>query len=235
MMDFGSVTFGRETIAYEVRYSTARRTLAIEVHPNLRVLVKAPVGCEEEIIQAKVRRRVGWIDRQQEYFRGLQHPLSPRRYVSGETHLYLGRHYNLKVEGGTKAAVQLKSGRMLVSLPGPASPELVRRTLNRWYLDRSREVFGSILAQWAPKFRDRDVSLRVIVRSMRSRWGSLSINGSITLNRRLVRAPRACIEYVIVHELCHLRYRNHGKAFFKELDWRLPDWRRRKARLEALD
>ena len=235
MTDHGRVNYGDEPIAYEIQYSSRRRTLAIEVNPDCRVVVKAPAGCAAEAIQARVQKRVAWIDRQREYFRGFQKPVSTRRFVSGESHLYLGRQYRLKVTRGESAGVKLAPGVMLVSAPNVASPERVRETLHRWFLARSREVFGPIIDQWVSRLcGQRVASPRLIVRSMRSRWGSLSDAGSITLNLRLLQAPRACIEYVIVHELCHLRHRSHGRAFYTALERALPDWRTRKSRLENL-
>jgi predicted metal-dependent hydrolase len=235
MMDSGSVLYGEEQIAYEVHYSGSRRTLAIEVHPDLRVVVKAPADCASETIQAKVLRRVAWIDRQRERFRGFQRAPSDRRYVSGETHLYLGRQYRLKAVHAKSTVVKLAPGRMIVGVPLPASPEQVRDALHRWYLTRSREIFGPIIEQCVRRlYGQRAASPRLIVRSMRSRWGSMSEAGSMTLNLRLLRAPKACIEYVVVHELCHLRYRNHGPGFYSALDKAMPEWRIRKAKLEMV-
>lgn len=132
--------------------------------------------------------------------------------LSGETHLYLGRQYRLKVGAGDTASVKIDRGHLLLSLPGKADPGRVKALLHRWYLDHARQVFNAVLDEWLPRFKGYQRP-RLIVRSMKSRWGSLSPGGTMTLNSSLIRAPRACIEYVVVHELCHLKHRDHDTSF----------------------
>ena len=132
--------------------------------------------------------------------------------------------------------MKLTRGQLLVMLPGEPEPERgrdqIRALLHRWYLDRARAVFTEVLDASLLHFKGVEQP-RLIVRAMRSRWGSLSRAGSMTLNVNLVRAPRPCIEYVVVHELCHTRHRDHDARFFKLLGQVMPDWEQRKQRLEA--
>lgn len=228
-----TLLYGRDTIRYEVCFLRSRRTLAIEVHPNSRVLVRAPMGCPESLIAERVRKRAGWISRQLAEFERYRPRTPARQYVNGESHLYLGRHYRLKLLQGDSAAVKLARGRVLVSLPGESHPERVEALLHRWYLDRSRTVFREVLDAGLLHFKGIEHRPRLIVRTMKSRWGSLSPAGTMTLNVNLVRAPRPCIEYVITHELCHIKRRHHDARFFKLLGQVMPDWERRKERLEA--
>jgi predicted metal-dependent hydrolase len=229
----GTVTYGRETIRYEVRFLASRQTLAIEVHPDSRVLVRAPVGCPEGVIAARVRKRAAWISRQLAEFERYRPRTPARQYVNGESHLYLGRQYRLKVLRGDTASVKLTRGQLLVSLPGGADQDRVKELLHRWYLDRARAVFGEVLDNSLPRFKGI-ARPRLIVRVMQSRWGSLSRAGNMTLNVNLVRAPRSCIEYVVTHELCHTRHRDHDAKFFKLLGQVMPDWESRKQKLEAV-
>lgn len=104
--------------------------------------------------------------------------------------------------------------------------------LHRWYLDRARAVFAEVLEANLPHVKAA-TQPRLIVRTMQSRWGSLSRAATMTLNVNLVRAPRPCIEYVVIHELCHTRHRDHDARFFKLLRQVMPDWEERKRRLEA--
>lgn len=228
----GTVTYGRDTIRYEVRFLASRRTLAIEVHPDSRVLVRAPVGCPEVLIAERVQKRAAWISRQLAEFERYRPRTPARQYVSGESHLYLGRQYRLKVLQGEAASVKLARGQLLVSLPGDPDPDRVKALLHRWYLDRARAVFNAVLDATVRHFKGVEHP-RLIVRAMQSRWGSLSRAGSMTLNVSLVRAPRACIEYVVTHELCHTKHRDHDTRFFKLLRQVMPDWEKRKQRLEA--
>jgi predicted metal-dependent hydrolase len=228
----GTLIYGPDTIRYEVRFLASRQTLGIEVHPDSRVVVRAPLGCPETLIAERVRKRAAWISRQLAEFERY-HPRTPaRQYVNGESHLYLGRQYRLKLLSSDTRGVKLTRGRLLVSLPGEPDPERVKALLHRWYLDRARAVFGEVLDASLRHFKGVEHP-RLIVRAMQSRWGSLSRAGTMTLNVNLVRAPRLCIEYVVVHELCHIKYRDHDARFFKLLGQVMPDWEQRKQRLEA--
>lgn len=228
----GVIEFGRETIRYEVRFLATRQTLGIEVHPDQRVVVRAPVGCAEDLIAERVRKRVSWISRQIADFQRYSPRTPQRQYVSGETHLYLGRQYRLKVRAGEPASVRMSRGQLVVTLPGKADSEQVKAMLYRWYLDHARVVFSEVLDAFLPRLKGYQRP-RLKVRVMQSRWGSLSQVGTMTLNANLVRAPRACIEYVVAHELCHLKHRDHDAHFFRMLGRIMPDWNKRKQRLET--
>jgi hypothetical protein len=229
----GTLTWGTDTIRYEVRFLASRQTLAIEVHPDSRVLVRAPVDCPEALIAERVQKRAAWISRQLAEFERYRPRTPARQYVNGESHLYLGRQYRLKLAEGDSASVKLTRGQLLVSLPGKPEPERVKTLLHRWYLDRARAVFTEVLDASLLHFKGVEQP-RLIVRAMQSRWGSLSRAGTMTLNLNLVRAPRPCIEYVVTHELCHTRHRDHDARFFKLLGHVMPDWEQRKQRLEAV-
>lgn len=230
----GSIEFGRETICYEVLFLTTRRTLGIEVHPDQTVRVRAPVGCTAKVIEQRIKRRASWISKQLARFRQFSPRTPQRRYVSGETHLYLGRQYRLKVVTSSNANVKLTRGQLLVAMPGSKDPDHVREILRQWYLENGRRIFTGVLQKCFRRFSKlAHEEPRLIVRSMQSRWGSFSPAGTMTLNVDLVRAPTACIEYVVTHELCHRQHRNHDASFFRLLEQLMPDWEKRKQRLEA--
>ena len=230
----GTLTYGRDTIRYEVRFLASRQTLAIEVHPDSRVLVRAPVGCPEASIAERVQKRAAWISRQLAEFERYRPRTPARQYINGESHLYLGRQYRLKLVPSETASVKLARGQMFVSLPGEPGAGRAKALLHRWYLDRARTVFSDVLdTRLRQHFKDTERP-RLIVRAMQSRWGSLSPAGTIALNVNLVRAPRPCIEYVVTHELCHIRHRDHDARFFKLLGQVMPDWEQRKQRLEVV-
>jgi len=228
----GTLTYGGDTIRYEVRFLASRRTLGIEVHPDSRVVVRAPAHCPEALIAERVQKRAGWISRQLAEFERYRPRTPTRQYVNGESHLYLGRQYRLKLLPGDSASVKLTRGQLLVSLPGNPDPVRVKALLHRWYLDRARAVFSDVLDTSLLHFKGVDHP-RLIVRTMQSRWGSLSRAGTMTLNANLVRASRSCIEYVVIHELCHTRYRDHDARFFRLLGQLMPDWEERKQKLES--
>lgn len=230
---FGVVFYGADQIGYEVLPSARRRTMAIEVHPDLRVIVCAPPGCTPELVAARVSRRAKWINRQLERFRRFSPRTPPRHYVSGETHLYLGRQYRLKLAVGDEEGVMLKEGALIISSPKHLTPEHVRSLLLTWYRRRAHEVFSKALDKCYESFERRGCACpRITVRNMQTRWGSLSPNGTMTLNVNLVRAPKICIEYVVFHELCHLIHKHHSAGFYRLLAKLMPDWEQRKQRLE---
>ncbi len=235
----GTIRYGDELIGYEVVERPGRRTLGIEVHPNGRVLALVPKNCQASVIEQKLRLRSGWISRQLAMFSRYERGVARPHYVSGESHRYLGRQYRLRVAPNDpdlgSDRVQLLRGELFVAGPDRLPPVRVKELLRRWYLQRAREVFSDVLDAsfhvWARRGYEPP---RIVVRDMRSRWGSLSPAGQMTLNSRLVQAPRRCIEYVIVHELCHLMHSNHGPAFISLLGRVMPDWQLRKERLESM-
>lgn len=227
----GTLTYGDSTIHYEIHFLPTRRTLAIEVHPDSRVLVRAPVGCTEDLIAERVQKRARWISRQLAEFDRYRPRTPTRQYISGETHLYLGRQYRLKLISGSKTGVKLSRGQLIVTLPGNPEPDRIKALLQRWYRDRARAIFNPIIEANLKHFGGINAP-HLVIRRMRSRWGSLSPHGTMTLNLKLIHAPRPCIEYVIAHELCHTLYRNHDAQFFGLLEQIMPDWQKRKRRLE---
>lgn len=227
--------YGGEAIPYELVSSPKRKTLGIEVHPDSRVVVRVPPGCTPEEIAGRVRKRVRWINRQREYFSTFIPRTPPRRYLGGETHLYLGRHYRLKMVRGETTSVALQRGVLAVTSPEKLLPAQVKTLLAGWYRKHAVRVYNEVLdecfALFARKGHDRP---EIAVRAMERRWGSLSSRRLMTLNRNLIKAPRSCIEYVVTHELCHLEHKDHGAAFFKLLRRAIPDWAARKEQLEKV-
>lgn len=226
-----AIQYGTERIPYEVCFLPTRTTLGIEVHPDSRVLVRAPEGCSETLIRERVHKRAAWISRQLAEFERYRPRTPPRHYVNGESHLYLGRQYRLKLSAASTGSVKASRGFLSVAVPGGADPDKVKSLLHRWLLDRARTTFSEVLDSSLARCK-AGVRPRLIVRAMQTRWGSLSKGGTMTLNASLIQAPRPCIEYVVIHELCHLQHRNHDARFFKLLGQLMPDWEQRKRRLE---
>jgi len=228
----GSIRYGGQEIGYEVMF-THRKTLEIAVHPDCNVIVKAPVGTSKEDVEGRLGKRARWVVKQLDFFRQFDPRTPPRKYLSGETHLYLGRRYRLKVERGEKETVKLTRGVLYVNICSANSPEMVKKLLSNWYEVKAREKFRESLSRCLVHFRKLGhPKLDFKLRRMRTRWGSLSPRGTLTLNPELIKAPRECIDYVITHELCHLEHEHHGPDFYQLLERVMPDWRKRKHRLE---
>lgn len=230
-----TITYGRQVIDFTVRFSQRKR-LTISVHPDLSVTVDAPDDRPVTEVITRVKRRAGWIVRQRDFFERFKPEQPERRYVGGETHVYLGRQYRLKLMQGKPECVKLIRGYFVVQARSPYDPDQVKRLLDRWYADHSRSALLARVSRCADLVRRFDVPAPASVqfRRMTKRWGSCGKNGGIVLNTELARASVYCIDYVVIHELCHLKYPNHGKTFYRLLEMCLPDWEKRKQKLECV-
>lgn len=219
--------------AVEIRRS-ARRTLSIEVHPDLRVILRAPLRCPESLVQQFLASRRAWIERQQAHFRA-QAP-RPRRSPgdAGPRHRWLGQSFSLRLLPAARGEPRFQDGVLELRGRHAKDEAAATRALLEWYRAEARRLFERLIDQWHshPRFQ-RYPRPPLKIRAMRSRWGSLSPRTGMCLNLLLIHAPLPAIEYVVVHELCHLRYRGHGKGFYGVLESVLPDWRTRKQLLEA--
>jgi predicted metal-dependent hydrolase len=226
------IKYGSKTIRFDVVYA-ARKSLQIEVYPDRHILVKAPAGTDIDEIETRMLRRSRWISKQLDYFQQFEPRTPARTYVGGETHLYLGRQYRLKILQAEQCGVKLVRGYFLVSVNGSPTPKIIMALLDQWYAEKATKQFHEAFERCWPKFEKRGVPKPDIqIRKMKSRWGSLSAKGRLTLNTDLVRAPKECIDYVVTHELCHLKHHNHSPAFYELLEKSMPDWKKRKHKLE---
>jgi predicted metal-dependent hydrolase len=215
--------------AYQVRYSK-RRTLALYVYPDQRVEVRAPLGCPEAVVQGFVADKSAWVQRKLAEFS--RRPPVVAEFDIGQPQPYLGAHYPLVLIPERPFGVWLAADRLLLRCRAESG---AARLLADWYRRQAQEVFAQRLLACREKmadFRLPEPALRL--RRMRRRWGSCSSDGKITLNLDLVRYPLHLIDYVIVHELCHLREFHHGPAFYRMMDAALPDWQERRSELRQL-
>lgn len=217
----------------EVRRSR-RRSLAIEVHVDRRVIARAPLHCPEAAITAFVASREAWIARQLEHF--ARRPPSPEtHYVDGETHWFLGEPLQLRLAPDARRRVVLQPGVLEVGGARVADAAQTGRAVQRWFHAQARAVFTELIVHWQAHARFARFPVPALkIRLMRTRWGTFSRHGGMTLNLALIQAPRSAIEYVVVHELCHQLFRGHGKGFYALMEAVLPDWRVRKRLLDAL-
>ena len=226
-----TVRYGSQPITYELSFHP-RRTLGITVTPTPSVLVRAPEGTSLEAVKEKVIKRAPWILRQLDFFRHFLPKLPPKRYVGGETHLYLGRQYRLKIVASSDSTVKLKGRYLEVRTPysNQAKP-----LVQAWYRQRARVKLHQVADRWIVRFRQHGVSpSSVILLQMSHRWGSCTPQGKILLNPTLVQAPVGCIEYVVVHELCHLVHPHHTARFYCLQSQEFPHWQKWKDKLEHL-
>lgn len=231
-----SFVYGDERIQV-CRLDRAKVTgrVQIRVYPDCRVVAAAPADSDDQVVLQAVKQRSRWIYEQVRDFQKQNEYLTPRQYVSGESHLYLGKQHLLKVlvAPDHTPSVKLLRGKLEVTVRHRQAHK-VKALLDEWYKARAREVFARRLdvmlehALWTserPPFRTR---------VMQTRWGSCSPKGCLTLNPYLVKAPRECIDYVLLHELCHLAEHNHSERFYRLMNQVMPSWELVKERLDGM-
>jgi predicted metal-dependent hydrolase len=213
-------------VAVEVLRSPRRRTVSLEIHPD-GVRVRVPAATPAAWVRSFVEDRQAWIAGKREQV--ASRPRPPQRcYETGERFPYLGVEHALRVETAPKGGVSLAGGELRVAVPGRVAdrPSYVGRTLVTWYRQQAQsllkgkcEAFGALVGR-----HPRSVA----VRTYRRRWGSCDALGNIRFNWLLVSAPEAVIDYVVVHELCHLHHLDHSPRFWGEVERVLPDYRERR-------
>ena len=228
-----TVRLGGEAIEYELRRSP-RRTLEITVTYRGELRVTAPKTASADQIERMLRRRQPWILRQMRETAALPAEAPEKEWVSGETHWYLGRQYRLRIQAAAVPRVRLIGRYFEVGIPDPRDRRKVREVLTRWYLARGRDVFERRLRHLVDAIPRLALASPppLIVRSLRLRWGSCSSAGRILVNVDAVKLPIGCIDYLLVHELCHLRHPRHDRAFWRHLDRCMPDWETRRRRID---
>ena len=222
---------------------TKPRKVVIKVHPDQRVVATAPVDATDEMIYDAMMKRARWIWQSLQDFAKQQDHVLPKRYISGETQFYLGRRYVLKVliNSETEPSVKLSRGQLNVFLQQnnvqidqKIQAEKVKSMVDKWYQNRAKTVFSARLKALLPKasWVKFDPLYKVLI--MQKQWGSCSTKGNLILNPHLVKAPKECIDYVILHELCHIAEHNHSEHFWRLLTQVMPNWKEVKARLDGI-
>jgi len=172
----------------------------------------------------KLKRKARWVIKQQAFFYQFAPKTPPRSFVSGETQLYLGRQYRLKVSEGPKDMVKLVGGEFVVTCMADPQSVRVKSAMGKWYRKRAEEVYTTRFESCWKQFRQPELPKpKISIRKMKTRWGSLSPAGLLTLNVELIKAPKACLDYVITHELCHLIHPRHDSGFYKLLESKMPN------------
>ena len=231
-----SIVYGDEVIDFEVLESSSRsQKILIKVYADCRVVVSTPLNTDDKTIIEAVKQRSRWIYKQLREFREQSKFITPRQYKSGESHFYLGKQYQLKViQDDTKPnGVKLLRGRLEVNTLD-TDIESIKSHLNEWYRSRAKVIFEVRLSQILEKALWVEAKPDIRLMTMRTQWGNCSPSGLLTLNPHLVKAPAICIDYVILHELCHLVEHNHSERFYQLLSQVMPDWEIVKVRLDNM-
>jgi len=226
-----AIQFGSKQIDFQLEFSN-RKSLGITVTPDLDVIVKAPIDTTIEKVKEKLRKKAPWIIRQQSFFLTFHPKMTDRKYVGGETHLYFGRQYRLKIIFDPVESVKLKGKFIEVTTLDKAK---VEELVSNWYLHNAKKKLHTIAIELIEKFKKYKVEpSSIVLREMPTRWGSCTAKGKIILNPELIKAPKGCIEYVIIHELCHLIHHDHTQKFIDLQTKEMSNWEKWKMKLEKL-
>ena len=237
MVERSEIQFGLTRIPFLIRRSDKRGTVALTIEHNGGLVVTAPLDTSIDRLNDVVRRKAPWVVQRIRRVRELPAPPSEREFVTGETVLYLGRQFRLKViEAAEEADPRIWAGWYEVPVPrglGGAERRLeVRRRLVGSLKEHADLYLPHRLAEVCQTARVEAPS--IIVREQRKRWGSCDVGGTLRINWRIIQAPIALIEYVLAHELVHLTHHEHGSLFWAALGRMMPDYEDRRRRLRVL-
>ncbi len=231
-----SFRYGDITVPYSMTNNHSLQSrVRIHVLPDGKVQVETPPDKPMSEISQAVHKRARWITQQLHNITTAKKYALPREYVSGETHFYLGKRYQLKlVNSSTRnSSVKLKGGQIHITAQNLSS-QSVRSLLNKWYRARAQDYLSKRVNEVSPRLPWVENEPPIKLLKMKTQWGSCSPSGTIVLNPHLIRAPRECIDYVITHELCHLLEHNHSKRFYTAMDQYFPKWEKVKFHLDGI-
>lgn len=198
----------------------------LKVRPNFTVELSVPESASQEYIDSFLEKKKDWIEKQIQFFKDNLINETEKKYISGESVKYLGKNYRLKVHKGKEKYVKFMRGYIHLYCLENSGLEDKKELLQNWLKERAKDKIMVIAKKYLDKLEEvPDIKFR----DMKTRWGSCnSEKKRIIFNWRLIEKSPYGIEYVVVHELVHLKYNNHSKAFFKYLSVKLPDWEKRR-------
>jgi predicted metal-dependent hydrolase len=225
------ITFGKHKKEYTL-IRKKRSTISVTVKPNLGIVVSCPEHATQAKIETFLRKKWRWIDEQIAFFKKYDKKIYKKEYVSGESFYYLGRQYQLVVKKDDEDKVMISQGKLIVqTTQNKDKRRHIKLLVDMWYRQRAKEVFKEHLDELYAMFGyKKPVLLRIA--SMKRKWGSFK-GLTLTLNPLLIQASKDSINYVITHELCHVRYKNHDKKFWAFMDEMYPGWEKVKEKLEV--
>jgi len=209
------------------------KNVHLSVYPPAgKVRIAAPERMSLETIRVFAISKLAWIRQQQRKLQE-QERETPREYLDRESHYVWGKRYLLKiVEADAAPSVEIKHSRLILRVR-PGTAELKKRAIvEDWYRGQLKRAVPPLIAKWEPRLGVKVA--RVFVQRMKTKWGNCNHRErSIRLNSELAKKPRECLEYIVVHEIIHLRERHHNDNFFALMNEYLPQWRSRRSELNA--
>jgi len=219
------IIYNIEGIEFTVIYS-GRRTLGISIRPDSSVIVRVPYFTSFKTIKRIVLEKSAWIlKHRNSYSKKYTNKLN-RLYSSGETHLFRGNELILKVKKYDSPFIRFSDDSIEMGLSNNDDQKLIKKLLYKGYRNEALRIFPEIFNSVLQRFENQGFKpAGLVIRTMKRRWGSCSNKGIITLSTELIKLSDLYIEYVIIHELCHLKHHNHGPLYYKLLSELFPEWK----------
>lgn len=222
-----SFKYGTTDIEFNVEFKN-RKNMEIAIEPPDIITVTAPIGTQEEDILAKVKSKGNWIIEKLYSFKHMNYKHIHREFVNGESFMYLGRNYSLQIEVDQsikKPLVKLFRGKFVVTAKDKNEKD-IRVAMELWYRDRAKEVIGDKVKYYSRFFNKKPTDIKI--KEQKKRWGSCTFNNELFFNWRCIMAKSNALDYIVVHEMCHMYHKNHSKEFWDLLASVMPDYEPRK-------
>ena len=219
--------YGTKNIAFNVHFKD-RKTMEIAVEPPNVVTVIAPLGTTNEQVIEKVKSKANWIIQKFYSFKHMNYQSIPREFVNGESFMYLGRNYSLQIELDQNIKipeVKLYRGKFIVRSKNK-DEKAIRDAMEKWYREKAREVIEDKVKYYQRFFSKAPTVIKV--KEQKKRWGTCTSKNELLFNWRCIMAKSNALDYIVVHEMCHLYYKDHSKEFWELLASVLPDYEVRK-------
>ena len=218
-------TYQLHNIEFRIVYSR-RRTLGISVLPDSSVIIRAPYRASLKTISRIVQQKAAWIIKHRDSYRLKENTRLNGSLTGGEKELFRGKECILNITQSSKPFIRFIENAIEIGLDKIDDKQAIKRLLYKGYKTEASKIFPEMLGLALKTHEDQMFKpTGLVIRSMKSRWGSCSKKGLITLSTELIKLSDKYIEYVIIHELCHLKHHNHGKEYYRLLSELFPDWK----------
>lgn len=227
--------YGTTNIAFDVIFKK-RKTMEIAVEPPNNITVTAPIGTTEDEILKKVESKGSWLIQKIYSFKHMNYIPIQREFVNGESFMYLGRNYSLQIEVDSeldsesgsrvkKPEVKLYRGKFIVKASNK-NEEDIRKAMGYWYREKAKEVIETRIKYYQRFFNIQPTDIRI--KEQKKRWGSCTSKNELLFNWRCIMAKSNALDYIVVHEMCHMYHKDHSKEFWELVASVLPDYEVRK-------
>ena len=220
-------------LGYEVHRKKVKN-INLRIKPNMEIYISAPMNLHSDYIENFIRSKEKWIKQVLQKIKEAKQNQLPSQYLSGEKHKYLGKEYELEVKQGNSNRVSLKEGKIILTVISNIfeNSDEKKKVMEKWYFENAQKVFVNAIQKWL-EILDESIE-KLSIKPMKSRWGSCNyVKRYINLNTELIKRTQFEIEYVVLHELTHLKYPNHGKGFYRYIENYMPNYKMAEKMLNA--